>query len=75
MSFSRRMENTRFDESLSETSEYQSDNGEVIEDISNGPISSTPSTKRVVSLRKRFVLRCFKCRIYHASNLILITTR
>jgi hypothetical protein len=40
------------DESLSETSEYQSDNGgyngvgEVIEDVSNGPVSSTPTTKR-----------------------------
>lgn len=40
------------DESLSETSEYQSDNGgyngfsEVIEDVSLGPVSSTPTTKR-----------------------------
>ncbi|XP_028415861.1 rab11 family-interacting protein 3-like [Dendronephthya gigantea] len=40
------------DESLSETSEYQSDNGgyngfsEVIEDVSLGPISSTPTMKR-----------------------------
>lgn len=61
MSFPRRMENTRFDESLSETSEYQSDNGEIIEDISNGPISSTPTTKRVVSLRKRFVWMKHSC--------------
>ena len=48
------------DESLSETSEYQSDNGgrngysEVIEDVSNGPVSSTPTTKRKHGrLRKR----------------------
>lgn len=49
MSFSRRMEHAPVDESLSETSEYQSDNGygEVIEDISNGPVSSTPSMKRI----------------------------
>ena len=40
------------DESLSETSEYMSDNGghdgysEVIEDVSLGPVSSTPTMKR-----------------------------
>ena len=50
-SLSQRFHNT-LDESLSETSEYQSDNGgyngfsEVIEDVSIGPESSTPKTKR-----------------------------
>ena len=42
---------TPLDESLSETSEYQSDNGgyghtEDFEDVSVGPVSSTPQMKR-----------------------------
>ena len=57
-SFRQRMGRVEIDEDMSETSEYQSDNGcsEIIEDISNGPLSSTPVMKKRIPnhLRTRY---------------------
>lgn len=51
IAFPQRLGPPSVDENLSETSEYQSDcgyngNPEIMEDISNGPLSSTPTLRR-----------------------------